>query len=169
MHIGDPDAGMLTAIAIVGGGIPVAAGYALAFQYLKQDRVAVCFFGDGGANEGIFHETLKMADLWNLPAIFVCENNLNGASTAVGKVMKIKHIRTARRPSPCPVRRWTETTWRKRTAPHGAPSRAPEVARGRRSSSSRPRFAGHSRSDPGHYRPASEVEAWKENGFPKPP
>ena len=92
MHIGDPDAGMLPAIAIVGGGIPVAAGYALAFQYLKQGLVAVCFFGDGAANIGTFHETLNMAAIWNLPVIFVCENNLYGASTAIEKVMKIKHV-----------------------------------------------------------------------------
>jgi len=162
MHIGDPDAGMLTAIAIVGGGIPVAAGYALAFQYLKQDRVAVCFFGDGGVNEGIFHETLNMAAIWNLPAIFVCENNLYGASTAVDKVMKIRHIseRAAAYGMPGETVDGNDVE-----ETYSATLRAAARARDGKGPTllelETYRFAGHSRSDPGHYRPISEVAAWK--------
>jgi len=92
MHLGDMDAGMPPAIAIVGGGLPLAAGCGLAFKYKKQDNVSVAFFGDGAANEGAFHESLNMAAIWNLPVIFVCENNLYGASTHISKVMKAENV-----------------------------------------------------------------------------
>src|SRR5256712_5173270 len=85
MHVGDPESGMLPAIAIVGGGIPIAAGCALAFQYLKRPRIAACFFAEGATNIGTFHEALNMAAIWNLPVVFVCENNKYAASTAVSK------------------------------------------------------------------------------------
>lgn len=92
MHLGDIDAGMPPAVAIVGGGLPMAAGCGLAFKYRKQDNVSIAFFGDGAANEGAFHETLNMAAVWKLPVIFVCENNLYGASTHVSKVMKVENV-----------------------------------------------------------------------------
>ena len=92
MHMGDMVVGAIPAIAIVGGGMPIAAGAALAFKMTKTDRVAACFFGDGASNEGAFHEAINMGAIWDLPVIFVCENNLYGASTQVSKVMKIKNI-----------------------------------------------------------------------------
>jgi TPP-dependent pyruvate/acetoin dehydrogenase alpha subunit len=92
MHVGDIAVGAIPAIAIVAAGMPIATGAALAFKMRKTDRVAVCFFGDGGANEGAFHEALNMAAIWSLPVIFVCENNLYGASTHVSKVVRVKQI-----------------------------------------------------------------------------
>ncbi|MFH2068849.1 MAG: thiamine pyrophosphate-dependent dehydrogenase E1 component subunit alpha [Candidatus Omnitrophota bacterium] len=92
MHLGDISVGMLPAIAIVAGGIPVAAGCALSFKFRKKNNVAVSFFGEGATNEGVWHESLNMAAIWSLPVIFVCENNLYGASTHVTKVMKIKDV-----------------------------------------------------------------------------
>ena len=92
MHVGDIDVGMAPAIAIVGGGMPVATGMALAFKFQKKDNVAVSFFGDGATNEGIFHESLNMAALWNLPVIYVCENNLYAASTPIEKAFKKTEI-----------------------------------------------------------------------------
>ena len=92
MHMGNPDKGMIPAIAIVGGGIPVATGAALAFKMRKQKRVAVCFMGDGATNEGAFHEGVNMGAIWNLPIVYVVENNLYGASTPVGMVFKTKTI-----------------------------------------------------------------------------
>lgn len=92
MHLGDMDVGMPPAIAIVGGGLPLATGSALAFSYMKSRNVAVAFFGDGATNEGAFHESVNMAAIWDLPAVFVCENNLYGASTHISKVMKVEHI-----------------------------------------------------------------------------
>jgi len=162
MHFGDRDAGMLPAIAIVGGGIPLAAGYALAFQYLKQPNIVACFFGDGATNIGTFHEAVNMVAIWNLPVVFVCVNNRYAASTAVEKVMKVKHVS-------------------ERAAAYGIPGETIDgndveevyrrmlVARGRALEGQGPtlleletyRFAGHSRSDPGHYRTREEVALWK--------
>ncbi len=88
MHMGNMERGMIPAIAIVAGGIPLAAGMGLAFKMRQTRQVAVCFFGDGAVAEGAFHEGVNMAAIWDLPVVFVCENNLYGASTRVDKVMK---------------------------------------------------------------------------------
>jgi pyruvate dehydrogenase E1 component alpha subunit len=92
MHVGDLELGMLPAIAIVGGNIPIAAGMALAFKMRHEKRVAVCFFGDGAANEGAFHEGLNMAAIYDAPAVFVCENNLYAASTPAKLAMKLEDV-----------------------------------------------------------------------------
>ncbi|MFH1616412.1 MAG: thiamine pyrophosphate-dependent dehydrogenase E1 component subunit alpha [Planctomycetota bacterium] len=92
MHIGDLSRGMMPAIAIVGGNLPLAAGAALAFKMRKEKRVAVSFMGDGATNEGIFHESLNMAALWQLPVVFVVENNLYGASTHISLTLRTKTI-----------------------------------------------------------------------------
>ena len=92
MHMGDMDVGMLPAIAIVGGGIPVATGLALASKMMSLNRVAISFFGDGASNEGAFHEAVNMGAIWNLPVVYVCENNLYAASTHQSKAMKIKNV-----------------------------------------------------------------------------
>jgi pyruvate dehydrogenase E1 component alpha subunit len=81
MHIADIDKGMLGANGMVGGGIPLAVGAGLRNKYLKTDSVVVCFFGDGAANEGTFHEGLNLASIWKLPVIFVCENNMFAEAT----------------------------------------------------------------------------------------
>ena len=92
MHVGDVSVGMLPAMAIVGANVPIAAGVALAAKMQGSDRVAVCFFGDGAANEGAWHEGLNVAAIWDLPVIFVCENNLYAASTPVSLTFKIENI-----------------------------------------------------------------------------
>lgn len=92
MHVGDLELGMLPAIAIVGGNIPITAGMALAFKLRGEPRVAVSFFGDGATNEGAFHEGLNAAVVYDLPAVFVCENNLYGASTKIDKVLKLENV-----------------------------------------------------------------------------
>lgn len=83
MHTGDFSIGALTANAIVGGNIPIAAGVALAFKMQKKPNVVVCFMGDGATNEGSFHETMNAAAIWNLPVVYVCENNLYSATTSI--------------------------------------------------------------------------------------
>jgi len=88
MHVGDMSKGMVPGIAIVGGGIPLATGMALAFKLQKSDLIVACFFGDGAVAEGAFHEAVNMAAIWALPVVFVCENNLYGASTRLDLVMK---------------------------------------------------------------------------------
>jgi len=83
MHIADVGKGMLGANGIVGGGIPLACGAALTAKTLGTGGVAVCFFGDGAANQGTFHEGLNLAAIWKLPVLFVCENNGYAESTPV--------------------------------------------------------------------------------------
>jgi TPP-dependent pyruvate/acetoin dehydrogenase alpha subunit len=75
MHIADGRLGILGANAIVGGGLPIATGAALAAQVKDEGQVAACFFGDGASNEGSFHESLNLSATWKLPVVFVCENN----------------------------------------------------------------------------------------------
>ena len=92
MHLGSLKKGMLPAIAIVGGNIPIIAGMGLSFKMQKKANVAVSFFGDGASNEGAFHEGINFAAMHDVPALFVCENNLYGASTPISLTVKIKDI-----------------------------------------------------------------------------
>src|SRR5467141_2405448 len=92
MHIADFAVGMLGANGIVGGGMPIACGAALAAQLEGRGAVTVCFFGDGATGEGEFHETLNIASLWKLPLLFVCENNRYGAGNAVESVRPVTDI-----------------------------------------------------------------------------
>ena len=78
MHLFDTSKNFMGGYAIVGGQLPIAAGLALASQFNDENRVALCFMGDGALNEGEFHETMNLAAVWNLPVIFFCENNLYG-------------------------------------------------------------------------------------------
>jgi pyruvate dehydrogenase E1 component alpha subunit len=92
MHICDLAKGNLGANAIVGGGIPIAVGGALAQKMRGQKNITVCFFGDGASNQGTFHESLNLASVWKLPLIFVCENNGFGISVPVSKSTSVKDI-----------------------------------------------------------------------------
>jgi len=85
MHSSDLECGVVFSTAIVGGGIPLAVGVALALRMDKKPNCVVCFFGDGACNTGAFHEALNMAAVWHLPVIFVCENNQYAVSTPVSK------------------------------------------------------------------------------------
>lgn len=92
MHIADADLGILGANGIVGAGPPLAAGAALACQYLGKDAVAVCFFGDGASNQGTTHEAMNLATCWKLPVVFINENNLYGISSCTINSMCIPNI-----------------------------------------------------------------------------
>jgi 2-oxoisovalerate dehydrogenase E1 component len=161
MHMGNMSKGMVPGIAIVAGGIPLATGMALAFKMEKKPQVVACFFGDGAIAEGAFHEGVNMAAIWNLPVIFVCENNLYGASTHVDLVMK--NPRISDRAASYGFRGETvdgndvlavyEAT--QRAAAECRAGKGPvllELLTYRRT--------GHSRRDPCHYQPKSEREAW---------
>jgi pyruvate dehydrogenase E1 component alpha subunit len=80
MHIADVSLGILGANGIVGAGLPIAAGAGITSQILDEDSVTICFFGDGASNRGTFHEAINMASVWNLPVVFVCENNMYAIS-----------------------------------------------------------------------------------------
>jgi TPP-dependent pyruvate/acetoin dehydrogenase alpha subunit len=92
MHLGNMEKGMIPSIAIVGGNMPIVAGFGLGFKLQNKKNVAVAFFGDGAANEGAFHEAVNFAAMYKLPAIFVCENNLYGASTHIKLTCQIENI-----------------------------------------------------------------------------
>jgi len=92
MHIAAFETGSLGALAVVGSGIPLAVGAALGFKQQSKDSVAVPFTGEGGTNTGNFHEGLNMASIWNLPVIFVIENNKYAVSTNVDQVIKIADL-----------------------------------------------------------------------------
>jgi len=92
MHIAAFETGSLGALSVVGAGIPLAVGAALAFKMRREDRVAVPFTGDGGGNTGNWHECLNMASIWNLPIVFVLENNQYAVSTRIDDVVKVKDL-----------------------------------------------------------------------------
>ena len=92
MHLYDLERGNLGANAVVGGGLPAIVGAALAFKLRKEPRVAVAFFGDGATNIGTFHEALNLAQLWKVPALFVCENNHYAESTPSKQQLPIEDL-----------------------------------------------------------------------------
>jgi len=92
LHIADVESGNLGANGIVGGGIPLAVGAGLSISYKGEDKVVLCFFGDGAVNQGVFHESVNLAAVWNLPIVFICENNLYGMSTPFGEVSRMKDV-----------------------------------------------------------------------------
>jgi TPP-dependent pyruvate/acetoin dehydrogenase alpha subunit len=161
MHVGNMAKGMIPGIAIVGGGIPVAAGMALAFKMQQNQRVVACFFGDGAVSEGAFHEGLNMAAIWNLPVVFVCENNHYGASTHISLIMRDTNI--ARRVTSYGIRS-AQVDGNDVLAVHAAARTAVDDCRSGRG----PVFlelltyrcTGHSRRDPCHYQPQEERDAW---------
>ena len=161
MHTGDINVGALPAIAIVGGGTPVAVGAALSCKMRKTDDVVICFLGDGANNEGAFHEAMNGASIWNLPVIFACENNLYGASTSIRMVMKPEHVadRATAYGMPSEIVDGNDVL-----AVNAAAARA--IARARAGEG--PTFlelltyrrCGHSRNDACGYRPKDEEKEW---------
>ena len=163
MHFGDPEVGMLPAIAIVAGGITVSTGLGLAFKLRHTTQVAACFFGDGASNEGAFHEGLNFASVQQLPIVFVCENNLYGASTPFHTVSAVADVaeRAAAYAMPGQIVDGMDVLAVRRTVGEA-------VARARVGSGpslvecKTYRFTGHSRSDARGYRDKGEEEAWSE-------
>ncbi len=98
MHIADMSVGILGANGIVGGGFGIATGAGLSVKLRKTDQVAVCFFGDGASNQGIFFEVMNHAAIWDLPVIYVCENNQYGEYTATDAVTAGEHIADRAKP-----------------------------------------------------------------------
>lgn len=162
MHVGDISVGMVPAIAIVAGNIPIATGMALAAKRLNTQRVAVCFLGEGGANEGAFHEGLNMAALWHLPVIYVCENNLYAASTPVSTAFKIEDIadRAAAYGMPGVVVDGNDVEAVYAVAGE-AISRARQDGGPTLIECKTYRLCGHSRSDPRTYRTQEEEALWE--------
>ncbi|HLG06744.1 MAG TPA: pyruvate dehydrogenase (acetyl-transferring) E1 component subunit alpha [Gemmatimonadales bacterium] len=92
MHLFHAGLGFLGGHGIVGSHIPLAAGFAFAIKYRRGDQVSLCFFGEAAANIGAFHETLNMASLWDLPVVFLCENNGYGMGTAIARASAVRDL-----------------------------------------------------------------------------
>lgn len=163
MHIADVARGNLGATGIVGGNIPVATGAALALKLLGTDRVVVCFFGDGAVNNGIFHEALNLGAIWQLPVVYVCENNLYAMSVPWEKVSRLRDVadRAAAYGIPGVVVDGMDVLAVKEVTDEA-------VARARRGlgptliEAKTYRWYGHSRSDPRAYRTREEERRWRE-------
>jgi pyruvate dehydrogenase E1 component alpha subunit len=162
MHIFDAATRFYGGHAIVGGGLPVAVGLALADRLLARPRVTAAFFGDGAAAEGEFHEALNLAALWHLPVLFLCENNLYAMGTHITRAL-----------SETDLRRRAASYGIHATSADGMDVTAVEAAVGEAAATVRRgegpcfvelrtyRFRAHSMFDPELYRDKAEVEHWK--------
>ena len=163
MHIADPATGNLGANAIVGGSLGIAAGAALTAKRLANGRVSVCFFGDGAINEGLFSETLNMAALWDLPVVFVCENNQYGEYTASKHVTSGDMLDRGRAFGLSSVRSDGMNVLSVREAANVAVSKARAGQGPSLLVCDTYRFLGHGMSDPNRpYRTRQEEDEWRE-------
>jgi pyruvate dehydrogenase E1 component subunit alpha len=163
MHMFDKQVNFLGGHAIVGGQIPLATGTAFASKYKGNDQVTLCFFGEAAVNQGAFHESLNMAQLWKLPCIYICENNQYGMGTSLQRAMSLRDIAQ----KACAYEMASEfVDGMDVLAVREATQRA--VERGRKSylptllEVRTYRFMGHSMSDPGNYRTRAEIEKYQE-------
>ena len=164
MHMGDMSRGMVPAVAIVGGGIPIATGCALAFKLRRESRVAACFMGDGAVGEGAFHEGVNTGAIWKLPVVYVVENNRYGASTPYRSVIGTETIAERASAYGIPGARVDGNDV---LAVHEAAHTAVDRARGGDGPTLLElmtyRITGHSRRDPCHYQPEEERARALEN------
>jgi pyruvate dehydrogenase E1 component alpha subunit len=163
MHLFDPVLRFMGGYAIVGGGLPIAAGLGLSVMYKEEQEIVACFFGDGALPQGAFHESLNLAALWNLPVVFICENNFYGMGTLVQNAISQEHLYKFAEPYKIPGVRVdgmdvlevygavTEAAARAREG--DGPSLIEAVTY---------RFRGHSMSDPVEYRSKREERIWLE-------
>jgi pyruvate dehydrogenase E1 component alpha subunit len=163
MHLFEPNLRFMGGYAIVGGGLPLAAGLGLSIVYKEEPEVVCCFFGDGALPQGAFHESLNLASLWKLPVIFICENNFYGMGTMVQNAICQEELYRFAEPYKMPgvrvdgmdvlevYRATTEAATRAREGE--GPSLIEAVTY---------RFRGHSMSDPAEYRSRREERIWQE-------
>jgi len=162
MHLTDTDRGVMGSYAIVGAHLTIALGAAWSAQYQNQPRVTVAFFGDGATNIGAFHEALNLSAIWRLPVVFVCENNLYMEYTPISTVTAVERP-AADRASAYGLERilidgndadvvyLTAMEFLRRARSGGGPALIEAQTY---------RTGGHSRADPGKYKPAAEAAAW---------
>jgi TPP-dependent pyruvate/acetoin dehydrogenase alpha subunit len=163
MHIADVSKGNLGANGIVAGGIPIAVGAGLALKLQGTDKVALSFFGDGATSEGAFHESVNLAAIWDLPVVFVCENNHYGMSMSVEEVSRLERVadRAAGYGIPGVTVDGNDVQ-----AVYDAASEAVATARAGRGptliEAITYRWKGHSKSDQNLYRTREEIESWRQ-------
>ena len=163
MHIADISIGILGANGVVGAGIPIATGAALSSKLRKTEQVAVSFFGDGATNQGAFHESLNLAAVWELPVVFVCENNQFGMGTPQREHQKVTDIAIRAQSYDMPGLRVDGNGV---LAVYEAGYEAVERARSGRGPTlincNTYRYRGHHIGDPGtSYRDRAEIEEWQ--------
>lgn len=163
MHLMDVTKGAMGSYAIIGAHMPIAAGAAWSAQYRESGQVSVCFFGDGTTNIGAFHESLNFAAVWNLPIVYVCENNLYMEYTPIADVTAVANPAADRASAygleavlvdgnDADVMYATAIAALEKARSGAGPSLIEAQTY---------RHGGHSRADPGKYRPNEEVAAWK--------
>ncbi len=167
MHIADLDSGILGANGIVGGGIPIATGAALACKLRKNGRVVLCFFSDGASNEGSFHESLNLASVLTLPVVFLCENNQWAVSTPACRSIPIQNVadRSTAYGMPgavvdgCDPLAVHQAVWE--AASRARSGQGPTLVEAKTY-----RWEGHYKGDPQTYRSRQEVEEWRQERDP---
>ena len=167
MHIADLSNGNLGANGIVAGSLTISVGAALSFQLQKKENIVLCFFGDGAVNEGSFHEALNLASLWNLPVLFLCENNQYGMSMASEKAVAGESI--ASRGNSYGIESIqidgndveavyeSVSTFKDEILSNNRPKFIEAVTY---------RYRGHSKSDRNLYRTSEEINFWKDEKDP---
>jgi pyruvate dehydrogenase E1 component alpha subunit len=164
MHLFDASLGFLGGHGIVGSHIPIAAGAAFAVKYRGGDQVSVCFFGEAAANIGAFHETLNMASLWDLPVIFICENNGYGMGTAVSRASAVSSLSSRGTAYDMPAETVDgQDVLAVRESMERAVARARKESKPTLMEMRTYRYVGHSMSDAAHgtYRSKDEVEEYR--------
>lgn len=162
MHVADPAVGILGANAIVGAGIPLATGAALSSKLLGHDRVAVAFFGEGAVNQGVFHEAVNLAAIWDLPIIFLCENNRYAEFTDSSRMCRVPDVTARAAAYGVPA---VAVDGNDVEAVHGATRDA--AARCRAGDgpvlleAATYRWHGHYEGDQQPYKPSEEAETWR--------
>lgn len=163
MHLFDKRVNFLGGHAIVGAQIPLATGVAFATKYQETDQVTLCFFGEAAVNQGAFHESLNMAQLWKLPCIYICENNQYGMGTSSARSMSLQNVAE----KACAYEMESELVdgmdvLAMRQATQRAVKRAREQYLPTLIEARTYRYMGHSMSDPGKYRTRAEIEKYQE-------
>lgn len=162
MHIADVDIGILGANGIVGGGIPIAGGAALSAQMRGTDQVVICFLGDGASNRGTFHEGVNLAACWNLPVVYIVENNLYAEKTRISDTSRVPNLSDRASSYGIPD---VTVDGNDVMAVYEAVGEA--VARARKGEGptlvecKTYRWHGHYEGDPQTYKPKEEIEEWK--------
>ena len=163
LHLAVPEVNALCTTTVVGGSLPIAVGVAFAQKYQKEAKITICFFGDGAADEGSFHEALNLASLWALPVVFVCENNVYAGAQRYEEHTRVKDIadRAIAYAMPGEVVDGNDAV-----AVYGAVYKARERALAGHGPTliecKTYRCRGHGEADHQHYQPKDEIAAWKE-------
>jgi TPP-dependent pyruvate/acetoin dehydrogenase alpha subunit len=161
MHLTDVSVGAYGSFAIVGAQLPIAAGFGFAARYAGTDEVCLCFFGDGTINIGAFHEAMNLAAIWRLPVVFLCENNLYGEYSPLTRTTPIEQLADRADAYGMPGVRIDGNDVREvfqfvsEAVDRARSGKGPTLIEAMTY-----RHKGHSRTDPGTYRPKEEVDEW---------